>query len=134
MQRVPHFDRLLSLAFCAERLGEPRLAPALDRLLDREFIGGYAGTEATDSGRRYQGALAEVLLAAAAARCGSRHGALRLTAFLDDTHAILARFAASELRAISGQDCGSDRGRWERWLHGAGSLEPRPLPAGPPVF
>jgi hypothetical protein len=134
MQRVPHFDRLLNLAFCAERLGSSLLGPALEGLLKREWIGGWLRREGDDSGRVYHSALAEVLLAAAAARCGSRPGALRLAAFLDDTHDILARFALAELRAITGQRLERERAAWESWLETAQTLSPRPLEAEATVF
>ncbi|NLF16020.1 MAG: FAD-dependent oxidoreductase, partial [Lentisphaerae bacterium] len=81
MRRVPHFDRLLSIAFCAERLGEPCLAAPLEALLEREFVGGYAHRGLDGAGQRYQGALAEVHLAAAATRCGSLDAARRLAGF-----------------------------------------------------
>jgi hypothetical protein len=134
MQRVPHFDRLLNLAFCAERLGEPRLGTALDGLLERQWIGGWGRRDGEDSGRVYHSALAEVLLAAAAARCGSRLGARRLAGFLDDVHDILASFALAELREISGQDLGRNPNAWATWLTTLETLPPCPVGATERVF
>jgi len=134
MQRVPHFDRLLSIAFCAERLGHPGLAQPLEGLLQQEFVGGWMRPAVDEAGSCYYSALAEVLLAAAAARCGSRPGVLRLASFLDDVHGILVRFARNELREITGQDAGWERAAWEARLLSAPPLKPTPLPRGEPVF
>ena len=84
MQRVPHFDRLLCIAFALERLADDRLTQVVDRLLDKPYVGGYLSLANEDAGMNYHGAYAEVSLAAAAARCGSLKGARRLAMYLDD--------------------------------------------------
>ncbi|MBN2448922.1 MAG: FAD-dependent oxidoreductase [Lentisphaeria bacterium] len=134
MQRVPHFDRLLSIAFCAERLGDPRLAPPLERLLEREWIGGWMRASIEEAGPAYHSALVEVHLAAAAARCGGRQGALRLAAFLDDIHSILRGFARRELEEITGREIEATRPAWEAWLQSPPELPPHPLPVSERVF
>ena len=131
MQRVPHFDRLLCIAFCAERLARPELVPPLDGLLDREHVGGNMTQEANEAGLKYHSAYAEVLLAAAAARCGSTKGARRLAQFLEDVHGILARFARRELCEMTGQDFGRDAGPWTAWLEGQAALTPVPVDQEP---
>ena len=133
MQRVPHFDRLLCIAFCAERLAHPDLAPALDDLLDREHVGGNVTLSGDNAGLRYHSALAEVLLAAASTRCGSRKGARRLADYLEDVHGILARFAHRELCAVTGQDFGRDAEGWTAWIEGRPGLDSVPYD-GEPVF
>ena len=135
MQRVPHYDRLLCLAACVERLAAPELAAPMERLLARPHIGGYCTTEDEDSaGPNYHSALAEVRLTAAAARCGSRRAAERLVVFLEDCHEILARFAHSELRAIARTDPGRSVSDWRRRLENRSPLPPAPCPDTPPVF
>jgi hypothetical protein len=123
MQRVPHFDRLLCIAFALERLANPRFIPSVESLLDKPNVRGYLSVTNEDAGLNYHGAYAEVSLAAAAARCGSVKGAQRLAEFLDDVHEILSTFAYRELREMTGTEpcpCEGRDGRssavWLEWL------------------
>ncbi len=135
MQRVPHFDRLLCIAFCVERLAAPELIAPMECLLNREHIGGYLTIHDEEAaGPAYHGALAEVALAAAAARCGSRGGMKRLIDFLQDLHHILGAFARRELNAVSGVDLGRDPAAWRDWLATTWSPTSVPLEKTPRVF
>ncbi|NLF17621.1 MAG: hypothetical protein GX595_10230, partial [Lentisphaerae bacterium] len=86
------------------------------------------------AGQRYQGALAEVHLAAAATRCGSLDAARRLAGFCAEAHAILARFASRELQQVVGPALGPDRAAWEACLRRRRRLAPQPLPPTDPAF
>jgi len=134
MQRVPHFDRLLCIAFALERLADPRLIPAADRLLDRPHVTGYLSTTNDRAGLNYQGAYAEVSLAAAAARCGSIRAATRLSAYLDDVHEILSLFAYHELCEVTEQDWGRSSNAWQEWLCEREGLAPVRYARTSPVF
>ncbi|MCK5806466.1 MAG: FAD-dependent oxidoreductase, partial [Lentisphaeria bacterium] len=135
MQRVPHFDRLLCIAFCVERLGTTGLAAPMEWLLDREWIGGQSTRGDEDAaGPLYHSALAEVKLAAAAARCGSRKGLERLVQYLDDLHEILSAFAHQELAAVTDVDFGRDADAWTEWLATQITLPCAPLKGEQPVF
>ncbi|MFC1714203.1 FAD-dependent oxidoreductase [Candidatus Poribacteria bacterium] len=126
MQRVPHFDRLLCIAFALERLASRRFVPSVEELLDKSYIGGYLSRTNKNAGFNYHGAYAEVSLAAAAARCGSIKGAQCLAEYLDDVHEILSTFAYQELREITCEDFGRDSSAWLKWLAGQEALSPVP--------
>jgi len=135
MQRTPHFDRLLCIAFCAERLAAPDLITPMEFLLGREWVGGYlTRSDTAAAGPAYHGAYAEVSLAAAAARCGSRKGVERLIDFLEDLHEILSAFAQAELKAVGRIDFGRDVGAWRDWLATAWRSASVPLKATCHVF
>ena len=134
MQRVPHFDRLLCIAYSAERLAAPELIPPLDRLLDRKFITGNTSTTPAEAGPNYHSAYVEVQLAAAAMRCGSIAGGQRLIEYLGDIHSILKLFAHGELVAVSGKDVGLAREAWREWLAKQVKLLPVPYENNGPVF
>ena len=134
MQRVPHFDRLLCIAFALERLADPRLVPAADRLLDRPHVTGYLSTTNDRAGLNYHGAYAEVSLAAAATRCGSVKAVTRLAAYLGDVHEILSTFAYRELCEVTGQDRGRRSAAWQEWLSEREVLIPVRYTGTQPVF
>ena len=134
MQRVPHFDRLLCIAYCAERLASPELIEPLDRLLSKEFIAGNTSTTPTEAGPNYHDAYAEVQLAAAALRCGSVAGGRRLVDYLEDAHSILKGFAHAELMAVSTEDLGLSSQAWGKWLTQQVKLIPVPYEDDGHVF
>lgn len=73
-------------------------------------------------------AMLELSITRAMARCGSPEGAAVLISYLDDSRALLAEQAHSELAAISGQDHGKDRERWMDWLDETkDNLQPCPV-------
>ena len=134
MQRVPHFDRLLCIAFALERLASGRLVTAVERLLDKPHIGGYLSRTNKNAGINYHGAYAEVSLAVAAARCGSIKGAQRLAEYLDDVHEILSAFAYQELVEMTCEDFGRHSSAWLKWLVGRETLSPVPYKGMDYVF
>jgi hypothetical protein len=117
-----------AVCFGAERLGDPRAIPILEKLH------GYAPLHGRECLSGYQVdwleeriAHLELVIGRALARCGSAEGYRILIRYLDDVRAPLARHAHAELAAISGLKLGKDAGAWSRWLNErAGSLAPVP--------
>lgn len=101
----------------AERLGDPAAVPILKKLHSYPPL--HARTVTTGVGADYLGerlAYLELMIGRAMARCASPVGFAILISYLDDTRAILAEHALSELTAISGRDLGMDSGAWLQWL------------------
>lgn len=117
-----------AVCFGAERLGDPRAIPILDKLH------GYAPFHGRESFSGYQvdwleerSAHLELLIGRALARCGSADGYRILIGYINDVRAPLATHAHAELAAISGLKLGKDAGVWSRWLNEqAEPLDPVP--------
>jgi glycine/D-amino acid oxidase-like deaminating enzyme len=117
----------------AESLGDPAIAPILEKLAAQTTFRGYVLTHPSYPPGRYpdylyeRAAYLELVLARALARCGSPHGVLTLINYLADVRTIYAKHARSELQAISGRDFGVDASEWVQWLESAeDSLKPTP--------
>ena len=103
----PFYRRLSCLAFTAERRSDPLLADALDALIRRSGVSGYAVSVGLDAVPSYMLAYLEIRLARAAYRCGSCFGAEILAAYAGDIHSIFRENARQLLKknAISnGED------------------------------
>lgn len=61
--RVPHYERILCLCFTLERLADSRAAKALEKLLDRPFIRGYAAKSGNYAGGYFFCAILEMTVA-----------------------------------------------------------------------
>lgn len=122
----PFYSRLRNVAFAVERQADASLVPAMETLLDREGMTGYAVPMGTTDSPRYMLAHLELWLARAAARCGSRLGAAVLVRYLDDTHVFFRRHARQELSLIAGADHGTVAA-WQRWLDGRPVWQAVPL-------
>lgn len=125
--RVPHYDRILSLAFSLERLADPKAAPALECLIDRPYIGGYVSKEDLYAGGSYLSAYLEICVARALARCGSQKGALLLADYMEDVQAVLSDHAYHEIKEITGQDLGKDAVQWKEWIKAQEILPVKPF-------
>jgi hypothetical protein len=88
---------MLNIAYAAAEKADRRLAPALDTLLSRPDVTGYATALHSGGHPRYMLAHAEISLARAAARCGSSAGWKALSVYLNDTHSFFRRTAQREL-------------------------------------
>lgn len=95
--REPFFYRMLNIAYAAAEKADVRLATALDTLLSRPDVTGYATALHAGGHPRYMLAHAEISLARAAVRCGSTAGLRALSAYLNDTHSFFRRTARREL-------------------------------------
>ncbi len=129
------FDRTLAryfyvdaVCYGAERLGDRRAVPLLERLHGYGLLRGRVLREGREVDW-FQERLAhlELVIGRALARCGSRGGYAVLIDYLDDVRAILVAHARSELAAIAGRDEGRDAAAWRRWL----AEQPDPLPSVP---
>lgn len=100
--RVPNYDRIVNLCFAAERIGAHELAAPLATLLSKEHIGGYVSFDPRAGDQTYPGALLELIVARACARCGGAEGYGVLITYLDDSRALLRNHARRELEDIAG--------------------------------
>ncbi len=126
------FDRALAryfyvdaVCYGAERLGDRRAVPVLERLHACAPLRGHvlrSGWEVDWFGERL--AHLELVIGRSLARCGSAGGYAILIDYLGDVRAVLVAHAHSELAAIAACDAGSDAAAWRRWL--AGQCEPLP--------
>jgi len=113
----PFYSRLRNVAFAVERQADASLVPAMETLLGREGMTGYAVPLGTMDSPRYMLAHLELWLARAATRCGSHLGAGILIRYLSDTHVFFRRHARQELSLIAGADHGTPAA-WQHWLDG----------------
>ncbi len=96
-KRVPLFNRILNLALALRESGSPEAGGALESILDKELISGYAEKEQLDGDMNYAGALLEIYLAEAAARCGSEKGIKILNDYTEDVRDVLSLYALKTL-------------------------------------
>lgn len=122
---VPFHNRILNLAFYAERVPDPVFIKGFEELLKDENVGGFKTTEYQKVRWRVFGATLELSVAAAMARCGSRAGYLLLTDYLEDIHYLFKKFAAEELQSITKMNYGYDSKRW------LGQIDRLSFPASP---
>ncbi|TCN01883.1 FAD dependent oxidoreductase [Paenibacillus sp. BK033] len=101
----------------AERLGDRRALPALERLRgialfkDQQCRGGAQPDYFLE--RR---SMLELAIGRALARCGSPDGYHILIRYLEDVRSLLAKSALLELRRLSGREDGKDARQWRRWV------------------
>lgn len=116
-----HFCYVHAMAYAAERMPLPGFVPMLNELLDHPDLTGRMLPLGDDPrltvdwvGDRY--AYLELCVARSLARCAQPRGFEVLINFLDDLRLFIAGSALDELRELSGEDHGYDRGAWSRWL------------------
>jgi flavin-dependent dehydrogenase len=122
------FDYVDAVCLGAERLADPAALPILEKLH------GYPPFRGQASRERYQAdyfrerqAFLELLIGRSIARCGGAHGLAMLCEYLEDSRALLAEHAHSELVAITGNDLGKDGASWRAWLaESCRHLQPSP--------
>lgn len=125
---IPFHNRILNLAFFAERVPDPMFIKGFENLLKDENVGGFKTTEYQKVRWRVFGATLELSVAAAMARCGSRTGYLLLTDYLEDIHYLFKKFAREELTKLTNQDKGYDKEKWVAQIEkGNYPLSPRKL-------
>ncbi len=129
------FDRTLAryfyvdaVCYGAERLGDRRAVPLLERLHGYGLLRGRVlreGWEVDWFPERL--AHLELVIGRSLARCGSRGGYDILIEYLEDVRAVLVAHARAELTAIAGRDGGRAVAAWRRWL----AEQADPLPTSP---
>ncbi len=115
-RRIPNYDRIISLCFSLERLSDKQAISALDALLKRQYISGYAAKEGIDGEQKFSSAYLEVVIARTLARCGSKTGMLLLADYTEDIRSVLAEHALEELHEITSQNFGHDSRQWQNWI------------------
>jgi ribulose 1,5-bisphosphate synthetase/thiazole synthase len=124
------FSYVDAVCHAADRSCDPAMIPLLERLhahgplRDQVCRNGFQPDFFEE-----RGAMLELGVARALARCGSREGFNVLVVYLDDVRALLAERAHSELIDLTGGDHGKDASAWTGWLE---SNQPTVRPA-PPV-
>ena len=109
--KIPHFGFLYMIARAVERHADKEIAPAMETLLSRQYISGFAmhNGEAPESAffshniTPFYCALLELRLSAAAARCGSTVGWHKLQSFATEDRSLFRKFAAAELSEIGSE-------------------------------
>ncbi len=109
---IPFHNRILNLAFYAERVPDVSLISGFENLLKDENVGGFKTTEYQVVRWRVFGATLELAVAAAMARCGSRTGFQLLMDYMEDVHYLFKKFASEELASITKKDLGYDTEKW----------------------
>ncbi len=110
-----------AVCFGAERLATPELIPLLRRLLNYQPFHNkysYDGFQADYVQERQ--AYLEIVIARALARCGSPEGFVVLINYLNDSRALLAEHAHTELKSITGEQYGKSVADWSEWLESRG--------------
>ncbi len=106
-----------SICFGIERLGSSQAIPLLQRLHSNPIFKkqvANAGFQVDYFLERQ--AYLEIIIARTLARCGSVEGYRILIDYLNDSRALLAKHALSELKRLTGHDNGFDARFWEYWL------------------
>jgi hypothetical protein len=106
-----------SVCYAAERAGASGMIPLLEQLH------AYAPLHSKTTYEGFQPdyiqerlAYLELVIGRALARCGNAEGFIILTSYLNDSRALLAEHAHTELVAITREDHGKDVREWSRWL------------------
>jgi flavin-dependent dehydrogenase len=126
--RLCMFNYVDSVAYAAERLAFTEFAPLLKSLLKLPELKDRVvekGIEVDLTGERR--AYLVLCLARALARCGDKHGLLKLAEFTKDNRSLLARSAHDELVSITGSNSQGIKQPWEVLLKSwPESFEPVP--------
>ncbi|MFW6256636.1 MAG: FAD-dependent oxidoreductase, partial [Bacillota bacterium] len=126
LQRIPHYDRILNLCFCVERLADEKFISPLETLLSKPYMSGYISDNNLEAGKNYINANMEIRAARTLARCGGKKGVKVLAEYLNDVHAILVDHAYQELKEITDKDFGLDDESWNEWLETKEKLDTTP--------
>jgi hypothetical protein len=115
-RRIPNYDRIVALCQSVERLASREAAPAMEKLLSKPYIGGYAATGPSAADESYASAYLELVVARTAAKCGSPAGLRALISYCEDVRAVLSDHACSELAAVTGMSYGRSGAEWTERL------------------
>jgi hypothetical protein len=116
-----------ALCYGAERLGDPRAIPLLQRIRHHPLLHerwNMAGPQPDFIQERLT--RTEISLARALARCGDREGYQILVNYLHSAPSLHFRAAFLALRAVSRQDLPADPHAWQAWLDQQETLTPSP--------
>ena len=119
LQLIPCYNRIANLVFYIERHPDPCFIAGLERLLDDPHISGLRTKDYRATRKTMYSANLELLIAAAAGRCGSLKGLDTLAGYLEDIHFTFRSFAHAELSSMLEHDCGFDVGAWRQLARNA---------------
>lgn len=127
LQLIPYYNRIVNLCFYVERNPDGRFIESLEKLMNDVNIKGYKTTDYNQTRWKIYGANLELLLATAAARCGSTKGSECLIDYLEDIHSNFRQFSKSELSDVCGKDCEYDVVAWRKLLADRKQVKVSPL-------
>lgn len=114
---IPFYNRIVNLCFYADRVPNQKLIFGFEKLLTDENICGYLTDKYQDTRWKVYGAILEVSIASALARCGSKKGYQLLANYLNDIHFNLSDFAATELSELTGKKYNTDANYWNQYFN-----------------
>lgn len=114
LQLIPYFNRIVNLCFYIERNPDSLFISNLEKLMDDPNVKGYKTTDYHQTRWRIYAANLELLLAAAATRCGSMKGVECLLGYLEDIHSNFRHFSRSELCDVYGEEDEYDVATWRK--------------------
>jgi ribulose 1,5-bisphosphate synthetase/thiazole synthase len=126
LHKIAHYDRILALCFCAERIPNENLIKAFEQLLEKPFIGGHIIKDKNGDMEHYMSAYLELIIARTAARCGSKKAIELLIEYTNDVHSILSNNATKELKEIMGNNFGVDIKDYKENLIKLDKVPPKP--------
>lgn len=123
------FHYVDAICYGAERLGDPRAVPILEKLHSFPTLRGLVSRAGFQPDYFYERqAMCELAIGKALSRCGSPAGFAIVIGYLADNRVMLAEQAHSHLVRMSGADYGKDAQAWTAWLERSkGCLRPQPL-------
>ena len=130
------FHYVDAICFGAERLGDPRAIPILEKLHGFPALHGQVSRSGfqPDYFPERQ-AMCELAIGKALSRCGSARGYAIVISYLDDNRGMLAEQAHSHLLRMAGCDYGKEAQAWTAWLkRWEGALRPQPLTEDLDIF
>lgn len=114
---IPFYNRILNLCFYAERLPDQEFISGFEKLLEDKNIRQYSTTEFQDTKWKVYGAVLELNIGTALARCGSKNGYQLLLTYLKDIHSNFRDFASNELKSLTGMDYLYDEKSWRKHVN-----------------
>ena len=124
LRLVPFYNRILNLCFYAERVPDHSLISGFEKLLTDKNLSGYVTTDYHKVRWNTYGAVLEVSIGAALARCGSKSGYELLLSYFDDIHFNLRDFVQRELVTLSCAGRVEGKNGWHKYM--ASLAFPRP--------
>lgn len=116
LQLLPNYNRIVNLCFYAERNPDEAFVAGLEKILKDRYIQGFKTADYANTRWRLYTANLELLVAAAAARCGSELGLEVLANYLNDIHSDFRNFSYEELKEVTQKDFGYNQFKWNDYI------------------
>ncbi|WP_077623219.1 FAD-dependent oxidoreductase [Sediminibacillus massiliensis] len=118
-----------AVCYGAERLADPDCIPILEKLYQHDNLKSQLRSSGVEPDYfKERQAMLDLSIARALARCGGKEGYQVLIDYLEDSRALLAEQAHTELKRLTEKDFQKNKRQWLSYLEAiAHNLEPRPL-------